>query len=447
MLEKEIRELGELIFYKLSKNKLSLSKSYINQKFMIWSLSRPDIKVNLFRLVDVIPSLKSDAAVVEHVAEYLGDTAKEFSSIANWAISPTPNSWRGKLTALAIRRSIYEMASLFIAGNSAESALNTIRKTCKSGFTFTADLLGEYSVSSKESEAYLQRYLSTIELLGKEITHSDYPKEILSNRGLNNSSNVSVKLSALYSQCNPLNFDRSVDVLSEKLSQIVEAAIKNNVSIYVDAEDSGRNPIIYRAFYNVFSKYNTFPFPGIVLQAYNKNSFKLAQELIDFAKKNKNPIAIRLVKGAYWDYEYVSANQKGLRSPLYSHKVNTDANYEQITKLLLDNHEHVIPAFGSHNIRSLSHACCYAKSIGLTVNDFELQMLFGMAQPIAEAFKSEGYLVRYYVPLGELLPGMGYLVRRLLENTSNESFLKHTFFDKDNVGNLLSKPEFDSKEL
>jgi RHH-type proline utilization regulon transcriptional repressor/proline dehydrogenase/delta 1-pyrroline-5-carboxylate dehydrogenase len=99
-----------------------------------------------------------------------------------------------------------------------------------------------------------------------------------------------------------------------------------------------------------------------------------------------------------------------------------------------------LPAFGSHNIRSLAHACCYAESIGLTEKDFEIQVLYGMAEPIAKAFMKRGYLVRMYVPLGELLPGMGYLVRRLLENTSNESFLRHTFFDEDEVSTLLKEP-------
>jgi RHH-type proline utilization regulon transcriptional repressor/proline dehydrogenase/delta 1-pyrroline-5-carboxylate dehydrogenase len=101
-----------------------------------------------------------------------------------------------------------------------------------------------------------------------------------------------------------------------------------------------------------------------------------------------------------------------------------------------------LPAFGSHNIRSLSHACCYAEQRGLTPKDFELQVLYGMAEPIAQAFKSRGYLTRMYVPLGDLLPGMGYLVRRLLENTSNESFLRHTFFDSEEVSTLLKEPHY-----
>jgi RHH-type proline utilization regulon transcriptional repressor/proline dehydrogenase/delta 1-pyrroline-5-carboxylate dehydrogenase len=105
-----------------------------------------------------------------------------------------------------------------------------------------------------------------------------------------------------------------------------------------------------------------------------------------------------------------------------------------------------LPAFGSHNIRSLSHACCYAEHIGLSPRDFEIQVLYGMAEPIAEAFMKRGYLVRMYVPLGELLPGMGYLVRRLLENTSNESFLKHTFFDSDEVSTLLREPHMQPED-
>ncbi len=126
--------------------------------------------------------------------------------------------------------------------------------------------------------------------------------------------------------------------------------------------------------------------------------------------------------------------------PLFERKHLSDASYERLSRVLLDNTALCLPAFGSHNVRSLSHACCYAESKGLTPKDFEIQVLYGMAEPIAEAYAKRGYLTRMYVPLGELLPGMGYLVRRLLENTSNESFLRHTFLEHSEITDLLKDP-------
>ena len=124
------------------------------------------------------------------------------------------------------------------------------------------------------------------------------------------------------------------------------------------------------------------------------------------------------------------------------HKPLYDAMYEKLSKVLLLNTEYILPAFASHNVRSLSHACIFASKNNISKTAFELQMLYGMADPIAEAFKNEGYLCRLYAPLGELIPGMGYLVRRLLENTSNESFLRHTFFEGSEVEFLLKEPQF-----
>jgi RHH-type proline utilization regulon transcriptional repressor/proline dehydrogenase/delta 1-pyrroline-5-carboxylate dehydrogenase len=212
--------------------------------------------------------------------------------------------------------------------------------------------------------------------------------------------------------------------------------------VYVDAEDSGNNPIIYETFKRVFSsqEFIDFPYPGIVVQAYARNSEQLIHDLLHYARERGGPIAVRLVKGAYWDFERVISSQNHWEFPLYEEKRHSDASYEHLTRLLLDNHEVCLPAFGSHNIRSLSHACCYAEHKGLSPKDFEIQVLYGMAEPIAQAFAKRGYLTRMYVPLGELLPGMGYLVRRLLENTSNESFLRHTFFEHAAVRQLLRDP-------
>src|SRR6202011_2178218 len=107
----------------------------------------------------------------------------------------------------------------------------------------------------------------------------------------------------------------------------------------------------------------------------------------------------------------------------------SDANYEKLTEFLLKNVDWLVPAFGSHNIRSLAHAMAIAEALGVPRRRFEFQMLYGMADPVKEAIQSLGYRVRIYTPYGQLLPGMAYLVRRLLENTANESFLRASFVE------------------
>jgi RHH-type proline utilization regulon transcriptional repressor/proline dehydrogenase/delta 1-pyrroline-5-carboxylate dehydrogenase len=149
---------------------------------------------------------------------------------------------------------------------------------------------------------------------------------------------------------------------------------------------------------------------------------------------------VRLIKGAYWDYETVVAAQQGWPVPVFIEKRDTDANYERLTRFLLENHRVLRPAFGSHNIRSLAHAIAAAEVLGLPPRGYEIQMLYGMADPVKEALVSLGQRVRVYTPYGELLPGMAYLVRRLLENTANESFLRASFTERIPEEQLLMNP-------
>lgn len=444
-LEECIQTFGKEIFELIGEEQPStFNKKAISGRIMEWSMSRPDFKVNMFRLVDVLPTLHSAQSVARHVTEYLEEPAKDLHGVLGWGISAAQGLVRSQITALAVRKSVKEMAQMYIAGESPKTALKALRSIRKEGRCFTVDLLGEYSVSEHEADVYLQRYLEALHVLGETVpTWKEAAPLLPGHPGDASPINISVKLSALYSQCSMLNFDRSVSVLSDRLSQILRAVKKNNARVYLDAEDTATNPIIIATFKRVFSEpeFVDIPYPGIVLQAYCTASEHTCQDLINFAKERGAPIAIRLVKGAYWDQEIVAAAQHGWENPLFETKSHSDAQFEALSKLLIDNYKHVLPAFGSHNVRSLSHACCYAESQGLKKNDFELQMLYGMADPIARSFEKKGFLVRMYVPVGEMLPGMGYLVRRLLENTSNESFLRHTFVRDSEIASLLRKPE------
>lgn len=404
---------------------------------MEWSMRYPEFKVNMFRLVDVLPSLQKASSLAQHINEYLSESAKKIHGLLEWGVNVSPHSLRAKASSFLIRKIVNQMASQFIAGADPKSAAKVLHKLREEGLAYTVDLLGEYCLSYSEAEEYLNRYLEALDVLYQE---SKDEKPIVEGHIADSSPvNVSVKLTALYPHCSPVNFKKSVEALSEKLSVIVEKAKQINAGLYIDAEDTQSNPIIYEVFKRVFSdsRFKDFPLPGVVVQAYCKDSKRVLEDLLSFAREQGRKIALRLVKGAYWDTETALANQKGWPVPVFQDKRETDKNYEELTAVLLENIKHCVPAFGSHNIRSLSYACCLADKVGVSKREFELQMLYGMAEPIAKAFQDKGYLVRMYVPLGELIPGMGYLVRRLLENTANESFLRHTFYDKQEVENLL----------
>ena len=448
-LELQLQNLGRNIFDNIRRHQESnLSITSIAVQMMQLSMRFPELKANLFRLVDVMPSLNSNSAMAAHFKEYLIDNNPLLPDLLKRFLPRSPHNWIYQIAALANKYSVNRMASLFIAGETCSQAQPALHKILKKKLAFTVDLLGEYSISEDEAIEYLERYLEAIKTLKsnqRALLNSAARNDVFQYHRLGEQQlSVSIKLSALYSQTSILNFETSTKILSERLKIILRAAKDSAVSIYLDAEDSGTNPIIMEVFEQVFSsaEFQAFPYPGIVLQAYNRNCETYIHRMLRLARTRKSPIAIRLVKGAYWDHETIQANQNHWPNPLFEKKQHSDANYEKLSQILLDNHELVLPAFASHNVRSLAHACTYAGLKGIRKDSFELQMLYGMADPIAQAFKDHGYLVRLYVPLGEMLPGMGYLVRRLLENTSNESFLRHTFFEQAKIEELLSKPYF-----
>ena len=180
---------------------------------------------------------------------------------------------------------------------------------------------------------------------------------------------------------------------------------------------------------------------GIVVQVYTPEAEGDLVRLRDWAVERETPITIRLVKGAYWDYEVLHARQMGWPVPVYLHKSESDAGFERCARFLMENHEHLRPALGSHNIRSLSYAMAVAKALRVPDNAYEIQMLHGMGTPIERALIRRGRRVRVYTPYGAMLPGMAYLVRRLLENTSNESFLKNATAGRTMIDALLRNPE------
>ncbi len=187
-------------------------------------------------------------------------------------------------------------------------------------------------------------------------------------------------------------------------------------------------------------EFKDYPHIGIVLQAYLRSAEDDARRLIEWARARGTPVKVRLVKGAYWDFETVHARLEGWPVPVFERKWESDASYERVTKLFLENNDAVRLAIASHNIRSIAHAMALSKEMGLPPRTVEYQVLYGMATPLRRALVDMGERVRVYTPYGELIPGMAYLVRRLLENTSNESFLRQGFAEGESPERLLRNP-------
>jgi len=207
-------------------------------------------------------------------------------------------------------------------------------------------------------------------------------------------------------------------------------------------ESYAHKNVTLELFKRIFAdrEFKDWPHIGIVIQAYLRDSEIDLRNLIEWGRARGTRFAVRLVKGAYWDHETIKAGQNAWNCPVYSQKPESDANFEALTRLLLENESIVTAAFGSHNVRSIAHAQAFADDLGIDRSRFEFQLLYGMGGPIKRALVEMGYRVREYCPVGELLPGMSYFVRRLLENTSNEGFLRAKFAENLSEDELLRDP-------
>ncbi|MBM4133092.1 MAG: aldehyde dehydrogenase family protein [Nitrospira sp.] len=412
-----------------------------------WCMRNETFKVQLFRFVDVLPSLNNDAQVARLAEEYFAGLQSGANPL-QWGLQAVSASKLGsRLGARSLRKRIEQMARTFIAGSSVQEALPVLADLWKDGRGFSVDLLGEATVSEKEADQYRDRCIETLTLLGR--TAGDWPSSSRLEQdhlGPLPRVNLSVKLSALYSQLDPIDPEGGFASVASRLRPILDLAVRLPAGLTFDMEQAELKDLTLMIFMRLLSEeaYRQYPYGSIALQAYLTESVHDLEALIQWAGKRTAPVGVRLVKGAYWDSDTVRYRQRGWPVPLFRHKAETDAHYEAMSRLLIQHADHIRPSFGTHNLRSLAYAQALADATGLPPEACEYQMIFGMAEPLQNAVVAEGRRVRLYTPVGEFLPGMAYLVRRLLENTSNESFLRKEYVEAASVDLLLAPPALPS---
>lgn len=442
-IQAQIQAKGEEILKRIEgQSKISLfSKDFWYGSIMDWSMKNEKFKTNMFRFVDVLPSLTSGNDVATHLKEYFSENGEELPPVFNVGLGL--GSLAPGLMAGAIRKNVTQMAKMFITGENPEEALTVLKKARKNKMTFTVDILGEATLSEKEALDYQSRYLELIDWLAKDAKNwEEIPQIDTDHEGSIPKINVSVKLTALYSQINDKAWDHTKVKVKERLRPILKSAMEKGVFLNLDMEHYGVKHLTIEVYKELLlePEFKNYKFFGVVVQAYLRDSFEDIKDLVQFAQTRGTPFSIRLVKGAYWDYETIEAEQRGWPIPVYTKKAESDANYEVCAKYLLENYKYIRIALASHNVRTLSAAIVTAERLNLPKNAFEIQMLYGMAEPIKKSLVDMGYRVREYAPVGELIPGMAYLVRRLLENTSNESWLRGKFAEGKTTEQLLKDP-------
>ncbi|MCZ7646656.1 MAG: proline dehydrogenase family protein [Planctomycetota bacterium] len=443
-LEPHVQRIGRELFAQVKEQQKKLKGGWWNTKMMDFALQNEALKVQLFRFTDVLPSLRSNQEVGRHLKEYFDAPGQKFPGFLSWGASLAAfSSLAAYASAVAIRKSVEDMAKIFISGEGPKEALRAVEDFRKRGLAFTLDLLGEAVVSEAEAEAYAAKYRDVLEELAKHAPKWK-PNPVLdrNDRAELPRINLSVKLSSLYSQLDPIDPARSLRGVEARLVPLLRRARELNAFVNVDMEDYRLKDLTLALFKELAgsAEFRDWPDLGIVVQAYLKDSAQDLKDLAAWAQRRGAPVTVRLVKGAYWDYETIVARQHGWPIPVYTRKHETDANFERCAEILLASHPHLETAIASHNIRSVAHALAVHESLGRPKEALEFQTLYGMADSLKLALAARGHRMRVYTPFGELLPGMAYLVRRLLENTANESFLRQGFVEGASEEKLLADP-------
>ncbi|MGE3620197.1 MAG: proline dehydrogenase family protein [Acidimicrobiia bacterium] len=418
--------------------------SWWSERMMDWAMERPAFKARLFRFVDVFPALLDDADIARHLGEYFDGV--EVPRVLDVGVDLADRVPFGRsLESRIARRNIARMAAQFIVGEDPAEAVEGLHRLWRRGSAATVDLLGEKTVVGTEADRYQARVLELITVLS-DAAVGWAPDDHLErdDLGLLPRVNVSIKPTALATHYEPLSREVGLAGAAERIRPILRLARDRGAHVHFDMEHYDAKDLTLQLFRDLLGE-DEFAevHAGIVVQAYLRDSRDDLADLVAWGARRANPITVRLVKGAYWDAETVHARAAGWPVPVFEDKRESDANYERCTRLLHDHHGEVRAAFGSHNLRSLAYAISYGRRRGVPDHGFELQMLYGMAEPMHEAIKRLGLRLRVYGPVGELVPGMAYLVRRLLENTSNESFVRHRFAEGRELDDLLVPPRVD----
>jgi RHH-type proline utilization regulon transcriptional repressor/proline dehydrogenase/delta 1-pyrroline-5-carboxylate dehydrogenase len=446
-LDKRICDRGKEFFASISGEAPSIfNKGWWTGKVMDWSMKNENFKVQLFRFVDVLPYLNTSESLSRHIDEYFAGDDQDVPKVLKMGAGAMGSGLGGKLAAglvaKAIRSNIEGMAKQFIIGENTSDAMKNLKKIRKDGFAFTVDILGEATVSEIESEAYLQQYMELLDALkrdyrswpglgGQDLDWGHAPKV-----------NISVKPSALFSQASPKDFEGSVQGMVKRLTAILRKVRELNGFMRIDMEQYKFKDITLEAYRRLrdSDEFRDYPHLGIVLQAYLKDTDQDLADLLAWARAKMLPISIRLVKGAYWDSETVIAKQNGWDIPVWTIKAESDAAFERQARVILENQDICHFGCASHNIRTIAAVMETARALNVPEDRYEFQVLYGMAEPVRKGLLNVAKRVRLYAPYGDLLPGMAYLVRRLLENTANESFLRQSFAEEAEVERLLENP-------
>lgn len=421
----EVLDIGRRIAAALPSNRRPMKA--IDDRAMDMASQDAELRAALFRFVDVVPACRSLDDLASHLTGFLDevdDRPMPLDMAVRMGNSKAGRAAIGTAAAAGVRH----MAHRFIVGETPRDAEKIMRSLWDDGVATSVDLLGEATITSAEADRYAARCAEALDSLAEVYARLPARPELESDSmGPIPRGNLSVKVSALTPLLRPDAPQLGKDDAAPRLRELVRRARERDAHLHIDMESFDSREAITDLVLEILSEeeFRQGPSAGLVLQAYLVDSPATCDQIVSWAQQadRAHPLSVRLVKGAYWDHEVVEAKQHGWNAPVFEVKADCDRNFEALTVRLLESRPFVRPAIASHNLRSVAHAIAANRATGADARDVEFQVLRGLGDDLQHALAKEGYRVRTYCPVGDLVAGMAYLVRRLLENTSNESFL------------------------
>lgn len=392
---------------------------------------------------------------------HLGDGKTLFVNAATWGLMVT-----GKLTAShaeaglssaltrliaragepVIRRGVDMamrlMGEQFVTGETIETALKRVRKRETQGFAYSYDMLGEAATTMADADRYFADYQNAIRAIGKASA----------GRGIHAGPGISIKLSALHPRYSRAQSKRVMDELLPRVHSLALQAKQYGIGFNIDAEEADRLELSLDLLESLALSPDLAGWNGLgfVVQAYGKRCPFVIDWLVDLAHRSSRRIMVRLVKGAYWDSEIKRAQVDGQSDfPVYTRKVHTDISYIACARKLLAARDAIFPQFATHNAHSLA-AIYHLAGPEFTLGDYEFQCLHGMGEPLYEEVVGTGKLnrpCRIYAPVGTHETLLAYLVRRLLENGANSSFVNRIWDEQVTVDELAADPVDEAQKI
>lgn len=385
---------------------------------------------------------------------HLGDGRSIFVNAATWGlvvsgklVSPVhENSLGGSLSGLikragepvirsGVNMAMEMMGEQFVSGETISEALRRAGKQEKNGFTYSYDMLGEAAMTMADANAYYTNYEQAIHAIG----------EASAGRGVYVGPGISIKLSALHPRYTRAQADRVMNELLPRVRALALLAKDYEIGLNIDAEEADRLELsldILEAL-SLDPALSDWQGLGFVVQSYGKRCSLVIDWIVDLAKRSGHRIMVRLVKGAYWDTEIKRAQVDGMADfPVFTRKVHTDLSYIACARKLLTEGDYVFPQFATHNAQTLATICQFAGG-DFTIGDYEFQCLHGMGEALYGEVVGEENLnrpCRIYAPVGTHETLLAYLVRRLLENGANSSFVNRIWDEDVSIDELVVDP-------